>query len=456
MEWTLELLPVEVLCILTETMINRDMSALRCVSKLFKEIYSDSYLTDLKSSKLYPHQKDAAKFLLDRESVGLNSILNLGTGTGKTAVVMWAYKKNPVSTAVLIPRKYHSIWKNEMLKHGVDIPIITPGSIKGAITKYKRIIMDEIHNPLMHTREQNSALAGHLKGCVIWGLSASNLVIRKTKFVKFHLSQFFGAPDCIMTLKVSQLKDTVKASFKLPNFYIIDEDNLVTGIVETEKLYHIRRYLQQFFDLLFSSSGLKFVGNYKFNLTENSYDYMYNEQMYKEYLDLGYQPPDFVDDDGSFTLDGVRYNNILLLEFFNKINNDWKHGAGVSAEKIKELIADPPSRTLIYSYHIEDILNIEDGTKTQRANKCGEFISGHSNVLVLPPSYNAGFNFGKLDTVIIRSDVDYTKFHQMIGRINRLDQKNNTNVYIFTSWSRVYFNAHTIINYIAKYRSEFV
>lgn len=462
MECSLEFLPVEVLCILSETMVNKDMAALRCVSKLFNEVYSDNYLNDLKSTKLYSHQKDAAKFLLDRETAGLNSILNLDTGTGKTAVVFWAYKQNPVPTVALIHRKYHSIWINEMRKHGVNIPIITPGSVKGPLGNYKRIIMDEIHNPLMHTREENAKIAEYLKGCVIWGLSASKLAVRNTKFVKYHLSQFFGAPDCMMTLKISQLQDIVKANFRLPTFYLIDEDSLTTGVVETKKLRDIRCYLNNFFELLFPlpSSPTKLTGNYKINLYDHSFDYVYNGAMYEEYLALGYTAPDFVDYDGSFTLDGVRYYTVMLFDFLKKYQNDWKRRVEASSSKIKELIGDQSLRTIIYSHHVEDIFNDEICTdKISRSNnskKCCEFISGNINTLILPPSYNAGFNFGKIDTLIIRSDVDYAKFHQMIGRINRLDQKNNTNVYIFTSWASVFFNEDNVKHYIDKYSAEFV
>lgn len=193
----MDLTPVEILVRFAQTLTTDNIRSLRCVNKYFQQIYSDKYVLDTDAVKLYDHQLDGVKFLLDRESVGLRSILNFGTGMGKTATVIYAYKKNPIPTVVIVRKKYESIWKREMIKHGINIPVLTPTSINKPLTQYKRVIMDEIHEPLMKTTTENQEFAEYLKGIVIWGLTATKILIRRGQFHKAHLQSFFGAPDCI-------------------------------------------------------------------------------------------------------------------------------------------------------------------------------------------------------------------------------------------------------------------
>lgn len=481
MSESLDILPNEVLCVIAFYLNNRQIKAMRCTSNMFQQIFNDQVMLDLKSVKLYPHQKEAAQFLLDRESVGLNSILNMGTGTGKTAIVMWAYRQNPVPTVIILHSKYKIIWQHEMRKHGITLPILTPSQVKAPLKQYKRVIMDEIHQPLAHTNDQNAKLAENIKHCVIWGLTASRISIRRGKFNMNHLTSFFGAPDCIKTLQLKDLPPETKSNFRLPEFNLIDIDNLITGVGETEKLSQVCKFLTKMYKPL----GLvlprnvikpvrKFAGNYRIVNCRYTYvyteagwvqsladDHLYCPEMFQEYAyDFEKSIPLCINDDGSFDIDGFNYKTVGIGEFLKHYQQPISFVAPQVQQVIIDLTSAPGKRSLIYNDDSPEFLRAlgydDNMIEKTYSRRCELFMEGAIDKLILPPSYNAGFNFGRIDVMIINREIDYKKFHQMIGRINRLDQTNNTQVYIFTSWYCDVRNPSQVRNYIQQYRSEFV
>jgi superfamily II DNA or RNA helicase len=410
---------------------------------------------DTNAVKLYDHQLNGAKFLLDRETVGLSSILNFDTGMGKTATVIYAYKQNPISTIIIVRKKYRSIWEKEMIKHGVNIHIATPSQINEPITKYKRVIMDEIHEALLGTTSQNYKFAEYLKNTVIWGLTAIRIVVNRGEFQKAHLQAFFGAPDCVKTVKIHSVDKEIRDSFKLPKFTIVNTD------IDKERIETMDA-LAIYLDTMYNYVSREPNNRYQVVLNNGSVDYCYDLNMYNEFhhrLFMFGPPirlPKCINQDGSISIDGKIYTTLLLKQTMDFCGSVRK----VYAEtKLKEIVDQHKDKRIIV-YTDEPCFNLWHKLESQgffsksHSTNCDKFSLNEISLLVLPIKYNAGFNLGKIDIIVVLSrNLLYNDFYQMMGRVNRLDCNNITEVYILASGESNLTNASSVVS---KYKIDFV
>ena len=440
----MEYLAAEILVHIAQYIHTRDVKCLRCVCTNIKNVFEDPCFMDLGTIKLYKHQKDAAKFLLDRESIGLSSIVNLDTGIGKTATVLYSYLKNPVPTLIVAKSKIHSVWADEMRKYNITLPICEPMrvALHSGLDKYKRIIYDEIHESPSSDKNKKDKFIAAIKGKVIWGLSALELHTGGGEFRLYHLRQIFGAPDCMITITTAQLEDDVKCNFALPKFEQIDFERDIDKIVK-EKYPRVAEYraIYKYIKSIMDISGA------------TSYDGL-GHMLYRDMVD----PCEYINDDGSFLFEDEWVNNTTphrilctIDDLRSRVRKEYFD------KKINELTVQGTKRSIVYLKRgpymsNPHILGSNKEDSLSYDNYCNRFIHGKYNVLIIPSSYNAGFNFGKIDVVIITKDVTYAQFRQMMGRINRLNTNNkDTIVYLPTDIRGSIFS-----NYIAKYKNEFV
>lgn len=446
---SLNRLPNEVLCTVSRTLYTKDIQSLRCACREFLDIFSDEYLLDMKGIKLYDHQMKGVKFLLDRESKGLKSILNFDTGIGKTATILYAYLSCPVSTVIILKPKFVIIWKKELEKYKIVIPILTVSQSKKAdLSIYKRFIFDEIHEKMFTNREERTAFANRLKHGVIWGLTASNVQSVSGGFRYVHLIDFFDKSDCMMTVPINSLDKVIRSAFALPNFSIINTISWSTGIKDTKTYSRVSEHIQ---DTIWNhwSSHLK---HYQFVNEYGRLDVIYNSEVHNivnrtrdEFV------PEGINNNGVVTIDGIAYSNFSVDQWRQTYRNSiWE------VSKVLDVINIENKRTIIYSCSNDAMKRVgydENMLKLRPVKLCELFMEGKINTLVIPDNFNAGYNFGRIDVVIIYvRGLDYRTFKQIMGRINRLDQHNTTDVYLIVDdgWEET---AHALIN---KYKNEFV
>lgn len=252
------------------------------------------------------------------------------------------------------------------------------------------------------------------------------------------------------TIKPNDLHEEIKAKFKLPTFHIVDVDS---NKERTKMIDQLTVFLDQFFRAV---SRDPHGDKYRAQLTTGSVDYWYGPDMYREFIYRVYNPPSYVGKDGSFVIDGTLYTSFLLkqtLDFCSSTRRIY------TEDKLKELVDKyHDKRIIIYTddgcLALWQFLKCKGHFSKCHATNCDSFINKYIDKLILPIHYNAGFNLGKIDVIIILSTgLLYNDFHQMIGRVNRLDQHNDTEVYILTHDKWHLLNAESMV---ARYKDEFV
>ena len=434
-------LPTEVLCSIASTINTDVLKCLMCVCNRFRQVFSDSYITDLYGIKLYDHQRQAVKFILEQEANKRNTLLNLDTGTGKTAVVLYTYLKNPIPTAIVLKKKHIIIWGKELVKYNVNLNshIYTVSqACKCDMSAYKRFIMDEVHEKLFTGTEQSDKFLSITKHGTIIGLSAdSGLISASGSFTYVQLDRLFGDPSNMITVRINQLDTEVRSKFKLPNFNIINSLDYFMDVKDKGAYIIISDYLQNV------ESKLIIYGLHNCKFTKDVHNWIQQTTTLR---------CRYVDPHGVINLEGVKYYDFLISEWIGVYHRykvfDFK-------EEIIKLIKG--KRAIIYGYGFRSSLMRELGydlyAKYSNPKLCGLFMGNVINTLILPSSYSAGYNFGHIDVVIIhRCAGDYPTFKQIMGRINRLDQQNNTEVYILHTPADC-INPQSLIN---QYKNEFV
>lgn len=443
---TLLSLPNEVFCNISKTLNTRNIQSLRCVCRMFKEIFSDEYLSDLRGIKLYDHQLRSVKFLLEREAKGLNSILNLDTGIGKTAVVLYSYISNPVPTVIILKSKHVIIWQQELAKYNIKLPILTLSKVRQTdLSVYKRFILDEIHEKIFTNYQQRKEFTDKTKHGVIWGLTANDIQFSSSGgFKHVQLMDIFHEPSCVINIRLNQLETSVRQRFRLPTFHLIDSLDYVVNIKEKDKYIEISEYLLKVhyhFDCKAIETGMR------------QYSLIYNKDLHnecKQIINLSKCP--HINEDGTIILDGVCYYDFDVVQWIGTYNKAKYYNFN---DVVVELVGSGDKRCIIYSDSIELQKNIgydSSLSSSTYANRCKLFMQGHINILFIPKHYNAGYNFGKIDRVIISRIDNYIVFKQIMGRINRLDQTNATDVYILCC-PREPYDPESHIN---RYKNEFV
>ena len=429
-------LPTELHCRIANTLYTADIKSLACVCYTFNDIYTDKYIFDLTGIKLYKHQLEGVKFLLGRESKGLDSILNFDTGVGKTAIILYSYLKNPIPTAIVIHRKHRIIWINEMKKYNIELPIVIIGKklLSLDLSQYKRFILDEIQEPPHQLTATTASYISKLSHGVIWGLTADTLKIVDGVFSKFHLRHIFGAPDCMITLRYSQLESSIRNKFTLPNFHIVNSVKDIYGLSSYEYECSVIGYIIQ-------------LNNHWSTIVGNDLPQYYTEQVrrrirsYRTYMkSLGLHC--IIDEPIEVVMHGKVVDNFDITNppTCKSVLNNY----------VQKLVQG--KRAIIYA----DSYGVGGGRdeKFHYHRACEEFIMGNLDIISLTRSYNAGYNFGKIDVIVIDGDhLQYNIFRQILGRINRLDQQNTTDVYIIVSQDHHETNVEQLIH---KYKSEFV
>ena len=431
-------LPAEVLCNIALTIDVITLKSLRCVCSYFHQVFSDSYICDLKDIKLYDHQRRAVKFILERDEQKLNSLINLDTGTGKTAVVLYAYQQRQVPTAIVLKKKHIPIWKRELAKYNVKIPIMTVNQVTECdVSGYERFIIDEVHEKLFKSKEQSNNFISATKHGVIWGLSAStNFISVGGTYKHIQIIRLFENPSSMITIRLNQLDPAVRNKFKLPNFHVINSIEYIRDIKDKEAYIDISVYLSHVVGIL--RYNIILTCNY----TSDIHLWIQNNTSLRcPYIDMY----------GVVTLDGMQYYNFSIDEWvdnYNKFRYFNFNGEIVNLVRGK--------RSIVYSY--DRLIMCDMGydakyTKYPIVKLCELFMDRVIDTLILSPSYNAGYNFGHIDVVVINCHAsDYPTFKQIMGRINRLDQQNTTDVYILHRPGDS-INPQLLIN---QYKNEFV
>ena len=438
-------IPNEILVIITGYLGNISLKALRLTCSTLYNVCSDNYLLDMGTLKLYPHQIRAANELLEREAKGLNTILNLDTGTGKTATVMYAYKQSPRPTVIVAAPKLIDNWLREFRKYNVNIPILTFSDTAKAFEGYERIIIDEVHQSFGGDTLKSKRFIDKIQGKILWGLSATSLgITKKGTFRSYHLQQSFNNADCVITLKLGELDAEAKQGFHLPEFFIVDLNPQIFKIdIEEGKTLH--SFIIHYYKQLQTPGEILTPKIIK--LMRSMYGDIYSKS---------------TDADGNIIVAGKKYNNITARELCNLVyKEEFSTNMGLQNKAILPLAKELESgRTILFgNFHICDIdqwYSKEDRvfiTPRMHSKNCEWYVSGRINRLILPSTYGVGINLGKIDTLIIAVDLDYKQFHQILGRINRLEQNNRTKVYIFSTFL---YNAESdIVKYIDKYSEQF-
>jgi hypothetical protein len=358
---------------------------------------------------------------------------------------------------ILLQKKHTIIWKQELAKYNVKIPIIAISELKESdFVKYRRFVLDEVHEKLFKKVDMRRHLKERTKHGVLWGLTANEIALNESgNFKNFQLRDLFDHPNSIINIRLSQLELDVRRRFRLPKFHLVDPLDYFIDVKEKNEYVAISNYLER---------GLVNAASYYLERAlyapssecpKPPRPFIYDTDMHK-YMQKATGIPlhRCFGSSGVIILDGKSYHNFDIrdwLEVYHKaLNYDF-------VDKIKELVLIPNKRSIVYSEDRQLMrkCGFDDSIcRSKPAHRCKLFMQGVIKTLFIPNHYNAGYNFGKVDTVVIVSPDDYTKFKQMMGRINRIDQENTTDVYIlFSVRDRCRIGSPEYL--ITKYKKEF-